>query len=88
MENLDEKSCRIALNKDYGHYLRAILCFFRPDFPQNPCSTDFSKIILMKYWLGTHVFYMNTCAFTAMTVVWMEINILIIPDKITGLLCG
>jgi hypothetical protein len=45
VKNLDEKLCRIALNKDYGHYFRAILCLFRPDFPQNPCSTDFSRII-------------------------------------------
>jgi uncharacterized protein YjhX (UPF0386 family) len=45
VNNLDEKFGRIALNKDYGHYLRAILCLFRPDFPQNPCSTDLFRII-------------------------------------------
>jgi len=43
VKNLDKKFCRIALNKDYGHYLQAILCLFCPDFPQNPCSTDFFR---------------------------------------------
>ncbi len=44
VKNLDKKSGRIALNKDYGHYFRAILCLFCPDFPQNPCSTDFFRL--------------------------------------------
>ena len=36
--------CGITLDKDYGHYLRAILCLLRPDFPQTPSPTDFSRI--------------------------------------------
>jgi hypothetical protein len=44
VKNLDKKFFRIALNKDYGHYFRAILCLFYPDFPQNPCSTDLFRI--------------------------------------------
>jgi competence/damage-inducible protein CinA-like protein len=35
----------MALDKDYGHYLRAIICLFHPDFPQNPCSTDLFRIM-------------------------------------------
>ena len=44
VKNLDEKFFRITLDKDYGHYLRVIICLFRPDFPQIPCPTDFSRI--------------------------------------------
>ncbi len=43
VKNLDEKFFRITLDKDYGHYLRVIICLFRPDFPQIPCPTDFSR---------------------------------------------
>jgi hypothetical protein len=46
VKNLDEKSCRITLDKDYGHYLRVIICLFQPDFPQTPCPTDFSRIMV------------------------------------------
>jgi hypothetical protein len=45
VKNLDAKYFRIALAKDYGHCRRAILCLSRPDFPQSPCPTDFSRII-------------------------------------------
>ena len=44
VKNLNEKSCRITLDKDYGHYLRVIICLYRPDFPQTPCPTDFSRL--------------------------------------------
>jgi hypothetical protein len=44
VKNLDKKFGRIALNKDYSHYFRAILCLFCPDFPQNPCSTDLFRL--------------------------------------------
>jgi len=33
-EKSEQNYCRIALDKDCGHYLRAILCLFCPDFPQ------------------------------------------------------
>jgi hypothetical protein len=35
VKNLVEEFFRIALNKDYGHCHRAILCLSRRDFPHN-----------------------------------------------------
>jgi hypothetical protein len=50
VKNLDAKSFRIALAEDYGHCRRAILCFSRPDFPQSPRPTDYSRIIIIGEW--------------------------------------
>ena len=45
---------KITLDKDYGHSLRAIFCFSRPDFPQNPCSTEVFRTMGYKPTVDLH----------------------------------